>query len=476
MLLLTWLPLARPAAAQQFQRAPQGPPTRITSSAPATIGGFLGGVPYGAATDEVMTLTVLEAIKRALDHNLGVLTAEQSVNRAGGARWQALSDLLPNVNARVGETRQRINLAAFGFSGGAGSPFADIPSIVGPFNVFDARLFLSQAIVDLGALNHSRAASHDAEAARHTFTNARNFVIHVAGNLYIQALAAESRATASRAQRDTANALFTQAQDLKQGGIIAGVDVLRAEVQLNTETQRTTAAENDAEKAKLQLARAIGLPLGQRFALDPNLPELPDPDLTLEQAIEAAYRTRPDYQAALERVRAAEATRQAVAGDRLPTVYVNADYGEIGLTPADARMTFSVTGAVSVPIFQGKQRAERVEAEADLRNRRAEAEDLRASIYYEIRAAFLDLQATSQQLQVATKARDLATQQLTQSRDRFAAGVASNIEVVQAQEAVALAAEQYISARYGYDLAKGALIRGTGASQAILRQLLGGTR
>jgi len=143
----------------------------------------------------------------------------------------------------------------------------------------------------------------------------------------------------------------------------------------------------------------------------------------------------------------------------------------------DARMTFSVVGAVNVPIFQGgRQQAERLEAEADLRNRRAEAEDLRASIYYEIRAAFLDLQASSQQLQVATKARDLAAQQLTQSRDRFAAGVASNIEVVQAQEAVALAAERYIAARYGYDLAKGALIRGTGTSQTVLRQLLGGRR
>ncbi|HEV8348358.1 MAG TPA: TolC family protein [Vicinamibacterales bacterium] len=476
-LLLTLVPLARSAAAQQFQAAPQAPPSRITSPAPATTGGFLGGVPSGTATGDVMTITVLDAIRRALDHNLGVLTAEQGINRAGGARWRALSDLLPNVNARVGETRQRINLAAFGFGSSPGSPFADLPSIVGPFNVFDARLYVSQAIVDLGALNHSRAASHDAEAARHLFTNARNFVIHVAGNLYIQALAAESRAAAARAQRDTAGVLFTQAQDLKQAGIIAGIDVLRAEVQLNTETQRATAAENDAEKVKLQLARAIGLPLGQRFALDPNLPELPDPDLTLEQAIDAAYRSRPDYQAALERVKAAEATRQAVAGDRLPTVRVNADYGEIGLTPGDARMTFSVAGAVNVPIFQGgRQQGDRLEAEADLRNRRAEAEDLRASIYYEIRAAFLDLQASSQQLQVATKARDLAAQQLTQSRDRFAAGVASNIEVVQAQEAVALTAEQYISARYGYDLAKGALIRGTGASQAVLRQLLGGSR
>ena len=117
-----------------------------------------------------------------------------------------------------------------------------------------------------------------------------------------------------------------------------------------------------------------------------------------------------------------------------------------------------------------------LEAEADLRNRRSEADDLKASIYYDIRAAFLDLQATTEQLQVATKARDLAAQQLTQARDRFTAGVGSNIEVVQAQEAVALASEQYIAARYGYDLAKGALVRGTGSTDDLLRQLLGGTR
>ena len=93
-----------------------------------------------------------------------------------------------------------------------------------------------------------------------------------------------------------------------------------------------------------------------------------------------------------------------------------------------------------------------------------------------MRAAFLDLQATSRQLQVATRARDLAAQQLTQARDRFAAGVASNIEVVQAQEAVAVANEQYISALYGYDLAKGALIRGIGMAEETLRQYLGGAR
>ena len=117
-----------------------------------------------------------------------------------------------------------------------------------------------------------------------------------------------------------------------------------------------------------------------------------------------------------------------------------------------------------------------MQADADLRARSDEAEDLRASIYYEVRAAFLDLQATSEQLRAATSARDLATEQLTQARDRFAAGVANNIDVVQAQEALALATEQFISAQYGYDLAKGALVRGVGTSEEILRQIIEGGR
>jgi outer membrane protein TolC len=449
---------------------------RAAPQAPPPTGTFLGGVPSGTPTNTVEHITVIAAILRALEHNLGVLVAEQGVGRAAGVRWRALSELLPNINARVSETRQQINLAAFGF-GGSASPFGDIPTIVGPFNVFDARVYLSQSVLNFGAINDARAETHNLEAARLTSRSARDFVIHVAGNLYVQALAASARVDSARAQQQTAQALYNQAVDLKQAGVIAGIDVLRAEVQLNAQTQRATAAANEFEKAKLQIARVMGLPLGQAFSLDANLPDLPVPDLSLDDAVNAAYRARPDYQAALERVRAAESARRAVIGEALPSLHVNADYGDIGLTPSDARGTFSVMGAVNVPIFQGgRTRGRLLEADADLRNRRAEAEDLKASIYYEVRAAFLDLDATAQQLSVAGKARDLAAQQLTQARDRFAAGVTSNIEVVQAQDAVAVASEQFIAAQYGYVLARGAIVRGVGSSEEALRQLLGGPR
>src|SRR5262249_747967 len=432
--------------------------------APPSTNPFLGGVPSGQRSPTVEPITGVAAITRALEHTLGALLAEQSVGRAQGARWRALAALLPEVNGRVSETRQKLNLAAFGFGSEPGSFFGDVPSIVGPFNVFDARISLSQSVLDLGALNDARAEAHKVEAARLSFRSARDLVIDVAGTLYVQTLAASARVDAARTQQQTAQALYNQALDLKQGGLVAGIDVLRAEVQLNAQTQRATAAVVEFEKSKLQLARVMGLPLGQVYRLDANLPELPNADQSIDDAVAAAYRARPDYQAALERVRAAEASRQAVIGGALPSVHVDADYGEIGLTPGDARGTFSVMGAVSVPIFQGgRTRGRLAEADADLRQRRAEAEDLRASIYYEVRAAFLDVDATAQQLSVAGKARDLAAQQLTQARDRFAAGVASNIEVVQAQDAVAVASEQFIAAQYGYALAKGAVVRGTGA-------------
>jgi outer membrane protein TolC len=297
-------------------------------------------VPTGTATNDVLKMTVLDAIDRALAHNLGVLTAEQERDRARGSRWESLSDLLPNVSGRIAETRQKINLAAFGFGSSSGGPsFPGVPDIVGPFNVFDARVYVSQSVVDLQKINDARAQSHALSAAGYTYQGARDFVIHVAATLYLQALAASARADSARAQMASAQALYNQAVDLKEGGLIAGIDVLRSQVELSTETQRSTAATNDFAKAKLQLARAIGLPLGQNFDIDPALPEVPVPDLTLDQAVERAYASRPDYQAALERLQSSEAARRAIVGEALPSFRVNADYGAIGLTVGDALST-----------------------------------------------------------------------------------------------------------------------------------------
>ena len=447
--------------------AAQGQPQRSLGSGP-----FSGGVPSGTATTQPIALSIGDAINRALEQNLGVLMSQQGVEQARGGRWVALSELLPNASARLSENREMINLAVFGFPLPPG-----VPALVGPLNVFDARVFVSQSVLDLNAMNDARAAAHDVSAARYTYQSARDLVVLVSANLYLQGLAAAARAESARAQLQTAQALYNQAVDLKQGGLVAGIDVLRAQVQLSTEQQRATASANDFEKAKLALARMIGLPVGQTFTLSDQVPYAPMPEMTLEQALDRAYKSRPDYQAARERVAAAEASRAAAFAKALPSVRVTADYGAIGLTPGEALATYSIVGALNVPIFQGGRVHGRVlAADAELRNRRAEAEDAKAGIYYDVRAAFLDLQASGQQLDVATKARDLAAAQLTEARDRFAAGVASNIEVTQAQEAVALAAEQYIGGLYSYNVSKAVLARALGVAEQAVRQYLGGSR
>jgi outer membrane protein TolC len=451
------------------------PPTTASAPSPPVStrlppAPFLGSVPKGTATAEPITLTVLDAINRALDNNLGVLLSDDAKGRAAGARWRALGALLPDVVGRATATRQLIDLAAYGFPLPAG-----IPAVVGPFNLFDVRAYGSMPVYDLRALNDLRAERHNVAAADHTYKSARELVVLVAANGYLQALAASARADSARAQRDTAQALFDQATDLRANGLAAGIEVLRAQVELDQERQRVTASQNDFEKAKLQLARIVGLPLGQPFTLVSELPDVPVPDLTLESALEQAYRLRPDYLAALERVKAAEAARAAAVGDMSPSAHLNADYGEL-VASTSSHITFAIVGAINVPIFQGGKRGKLMEADADLRSRRSEADDLKAAIYYDVKTTFMDLQANGEQLQVATRARDVAQTALTQSRDRFAAGVTNNLEVVQAQEAVSRANEQYINALYSYNVDKALLARNLGDAEQAVRRYLGGPR
>lgn len=440
----------------------------------APQGPFFGSVPPQPATANTIPLTISDAIDRALKYNLGVMTLEQQVQSARGARWRALSDLLPIVEGQVTETREKVNLAAFGFSG---STFPGIPTIVGPFNVFDARVSVSQPVVDISALYNVRRESRNVEAATLESRNARDVVVLVAANMYLQTVAAASRIEAVRAQTDTAQALFTLATDLLRAGLVPQIDVLRAQVELESQRQRLIVAQNAFQKQKIQLARVVGLPVSQPFDLTDKIPYSAMPAMTFDEALKRAQDSRADYRAALARAQAADADRRAAAAEALPSVVVNANYGAIGPSASDAQATFTVMGAVRVPIFDGGRRRGRVlETEATLRERQAEAEDFRQRIESEIRTALLDVQATEAQLRVVQGIVDLATSQLAQAQDRFRAGVTSNLEVIQAQEAVATAAENQIDSLYAHNVAKASLARALGVAEEMAKTVLGGVR
>ena len=463
------------AQTSEERRSGEADPAAGSAAAAATAVPelLLGGVPEGAATAEPIPLSLPDALGRALRRNLGVVEATQAVRLARAARDEARADLLPGLNARLSETRQKVNLAAFGFSGFPGLP--DVPTVVGPFNVFDARAALTQRVLDLHALERSRAQSHNVRAAEYAFEDTRGLAVLVAGSLYLRAAAAQSSLDAAREQREAAEALHRIALDRKQAGVVAGIEVLRAQVQLQQRRERELAAANAVEKTKLDLARAIGLPLGQRFTLTDAADFAAAPTLSVQEALARAYESRADWKEAMARVRAADALRRAARGELLPSVSVSADYGQIGPNLAEARGTYTLNASVRVPVFEGGRAHARVsQAEAALEQRRAEAEDVRARIHYEVQGAFLDLSSSAARVQASGAAVELAREQVRQAQDRFAAGITGNIEVVQAQDALATARDAYVASVYDHNLAKASLARSLGLVEEAFAQFLRG--
>ncbi len=460
---------ANPFAMSQQSSTTTPAPVAMPSANTPSQNPLFGSVPSGKATAEVLQLGALDAIDRGLKYNLSLLLSEQETTAARGARYKALADVLPNLKSSVGESVQQINLASVGIS------VPGIPPIVGPFSVFDARVLASGSFLDLHALNLLHARSEDVKAAKLEMQNVRDLIVLVVGGSYMQALAGEARIVSVEAQRDTAKALYQQAQDMKNAGMVPGIDVLRSQVEMQVQQQRLLAARNDFAKQKLSLGRIIGLPAGQEFILTEKIPVTPAAPLTLEQAIERAFRDRPDYHRAEAQVRAAELTRKAAIGDALPTVKFNGDFGAQGQRPTKNHSTYTTVLSLNVPIFQGgKVKGEMLQAEALVRERESMLADLRGQIEFEVRTAFLDLQSTADQVAVAQSSVKVAEEALAQSRDRFRAGVTNTVEVVQAQEALAATNDNYINSSFAYNVAKLSLARSLGIAERAVKDFLGG--
>jgi outer membrane protein TolC len=442
------------------------PSIKIT---PSNQSPFSGSVPQGTAKPEAVPLSFQGAIDLGLKNNLGVLLQSYNTIAARGQKWTELSKLLPNVSGRVSVDVVQDNLAARGLR------FPGFPTIIGPYGFTDARVYLSQSILNLKALNRERGATEDERAAQFTYKDARELVVLATGNAYLQALSGAARVETAQAQLETAQALYGKATDLQNAGLSPAIDTLRSRVEFQNRREQLIVVRNDYAKQKLALVRAIGLPVGQEIALVSKEPYDALATLGIEESVQRAYASRSDYQAATQQVRAAEHYRKGAFAEHFPTLDMTADYGDLGINFGNSHGTFSVGGQLNIPIFQGGQaHADVLKAEATLRQARAQLDNLRGQIEYEVRTALLDIAAANEQVEVARTSVDLAEETLVQARDRFSAGVTDNLEVVQAQQTVAAAHESYISSLYGHNLAKIELVRAMGYAEQGVRQYLKG--
>jgi outer membrane protein TolC len=435
-------------------------------------GAYAGSVSGFSRTPFSGKLSLQDAIRRGLDYNLGTVGLGQAVRQSQGQTRVARSALLPNLTGDLAETVQQTSLAASGFSTLKISGFA-LPTVLGPYNYFDLRARLSQNVVDLTAWKNYKSAKENLRATQLSYQDSRDLVVLAVGGAYLQVLAAKARVQSAHAQLDTANALYQQASQQRAVGIMAQVDVDRTQVEALTQQQRVTSYENDFAKQKINLARIAGLPPNDQYDLSDDVPFAEAPPITVEGALRLAIEQRSDLKAAAAQVRAADLALSGARSERLPSLSVSADYGVIGVNPAQSHGTFSVTGTLRFNIWEGGRTEGDIEqADASLMQRRAELEDLQLEVESEIRKVYLDLQAATSQVEVAHKNVQLAKETLDLTRQRVEAGVATSVELVQSQESLAGAELDYINSVFAHNVAKLSLARAMGRAAENLPKFL----
>jgi outer membrane protein TolC len=455
------------AVAAQQQLAQPGP--SVSNSNSQTDPSFRGSLVRGKATAEVLPLSLDEAIQRGLRNNLGLILQTSSEKQANGQRLTELQQLLPTVTGQASIEVEQLDLAAFGLK------FPGIKPIVGPFQVEDFRAYLTQNLINLNAFESYLAAKHNFQAAKLTAQDARDLVVLTVGNSYLVCVADAARVSAVEAELASSKVSLDQATANHDAGTSPRLDVLRAEVDYQSEEQTLISAKNQLAKDKISLARVIGLPLDQKFELTDTAPykalDTPDPEAAFQQAL----KQRKDLAAAVEKQKQAEAQKKAAFDEQLPQLSVNGNFGDLGTTVAHSHGTYTATGDLSAPILQiAKTRGDNEVAAAQLDQAKAKLSDQIQQVNADVRDAILDIQ-TAAKLVDATKSNvELSREALSEAQQRFKAGVADSLPVSQALATDRQAEDQYISALYQHNVAKLQLARALGVASTDYKNYLGG--
>jgi outer membrane protein TolC len=452
-----------------------GTTTSITTLNPAVIvqGSFSGSSSSTDTQPFSGRLTFSDALARGLSANLGSIDAGVAARAADADARIVRSALLPHLDVDYTQARRDTNLAALGIGINGPLPGVAFPTLVGPFNVVDVRGYISQSIVDLAGWHAFRAARETAHESDLIAQDARDQVTLAVGAAYLQVVASQARLTSARAQLDTAEALYNQTSAEQRVGVAAQIDVNRAQVDVLTQRQRLVSLQTDLARQKINLARLTGLPPTDQYEIAGDVPYAAPPPMAMEAAIAEALAARADVKAADAAVRAAEQRRTAASAERLPSVFVNADYGAIGNSFSDARGTFLVAGTVRVPLWEGGRVEGQVQLTAAvLRQRRAERENIRAQVVADVRNAWLEVQAATSQVELARTNASTLRETLGLTRQRFNAGITDSLDVVRAQEALATADLDTINAVFAHNLAKLALARALGVSSDGLQRFV----
>jgi outer membrane protein TolC len=441
---------------------------------------FLGSVQRCSVNGANLKISLNDAIQCGLRFNLGFIDSREGSAMARAGRMHALSILLPQIAANAREEYVKYSAIPTGaekihFSLPAVGETIQFPQSVGPFNYQYSGLFMSEDLLDEHSRLLMKAAGQEYKASIAALADARDIVVLAAGGAYLQVVASKSRLQAAIAQRDTMRVFDDFTEQRVREKVSPEIDGIRSQVAWETAEERVTVAQAAVDKDKLTLARVVGLPQDQEFEVSDEVPYVPLSVSDTAHMVAQAIEQRSDLRSANDRLHAAEDSLRAQRNQRLPVVAIAADYGGVGTNSGDIHQTYSVGANVSVPIFTGRRiESDISSANALLRQRRAEFEDLKGRVEYDVRNSLIDLASSDKSVAVAQRNRSLAQRGLSDVNDRSRVGVSTSLEVVQAMQAVADADNNYINSLFSYNIAKLDLARATGAAATNLAAFLKG--
>jgi outer membrane protein len=426
----------------------------------ALLAGF--AAPDASAQTETTRLTLRDAVQMALKQNPQVQIAALAAAQRRQSEAIARAGLLPEVSFQAFEREQRSNAEAL-----FGRPFPGIPQHIGPFQNFQAGPYFSVPL-DLTLWRRWQASKDNVRVAGAQEQTVREQYASLVVSQYLGSLRASADVKAAQSRVDLAQALFNQAEDLQKAGAGTGIDTLRANVELQNETQNLITAQTNLQTSLFGLGRLLNVPPGQPIELGDAVSFFQTPPIEVDRSLEAAYTNRPEMQALRHQAQALENEKQAVYSQRLPALRFEGYWTYLGLTPASVIPTYLYQGSVRVPLFTGGRiGAEVARAELEQKRIAQQEQDQRNAIALEVKTAIAQLEAARHEVDVASLAVKLANEEVGQARDRFQAGVANNIEIVQAQTALARANDNQIVALYRYNQARADLARATGQMQNL---------
>jgi len=413
-------------------------------------------------------LTLQDAIQKALQANLSVLAAGTRVEEAEGTRMRRLSAaLLPRVSAQAYANYQNHDLQAQGLS------FPGLPKVVGPLSNYDFRVYAQQNVIDLASYRGFKASERALDAGKMDYRDARDLIVRAIAALYLNAQSAEARVDAAQSRVTDSSALYKLAKDKHDVGTATGVDVLRAQVQLDNDRQALLIARNQLKRSLLELARNMGMSPATPLELaEPlNYRALQQPEI--ETLAPAALLARADY-LSLASQRAGLVEQQRASRARFyPKLSVNGNFGEIGRSINSVQSTGLLQGQIDFTLFDRDRNGEAQELASRVKRIDDQIADLRRGIEEDIRDALLNLDSANEQVAVAREGEELARRELQMAQDRFQSGTANNVEVITAQDELARAEENYILAVSSHVDAKFALARAMGDTETNIAKFMG---